>query len=80
MAGSQVRTADAIKHRQIAEVWPEFGCVNLRRPPPYTGEIDDKWIVARCQEYLEALMKRRQLEKAELPTQIAGRYREFICY
>lgn len=68
------------KHRKLTGVWPTNGCINLRRPLPETGEINDKWVVARCQEYLSELIRRNETVPRIARTTVAGRYRDFTCH
>ena len=68
------------RHRKLAGVWSVNGCINLRRPPPETGEIHDKWIVARCQEYMDEMIGRNESEPRVARTTIAGRYQDFTCH
>lgn len=68
------------RHRELARVWSVNGCVNLRRASPESGEIHDKWIVSRCQEYMDEMMKRNAFEPRIARTTIADRYRDFTCH
>lgn len=68
------------RHRKLAGVWSVNGCINLRRLPPETGEIHDKWIVSRCQEYLDEMIKRNEAEPRIARTTIADKYRDFTCH
>jgi hypothetical protein len=71
---------DSQTHGRIANVWPALGCINLRHPPPQTGAINDKWTVARCQEYLEESIRKIRRKNGERPTTIAARFSEFTCH
>jgi hypothetical protein len=68
------------RHRSLAAVWSSNGCVNLRRPSPETGEIHDKWIVSRCQDFLDDLLKRDEVVPQIPRTTIANKYPEFTCH
>jgi len=68
------------KHSSVRRLWPEVGCVNLRREEPYNSEPNDKWIVARCQEYLGSLLSRKSVKPPERPTEVAARFNEFACH
>jgi hypothetical protein len=72
--------ADLHTQMGVRTVWPEIGCVNLRREPPFTGEIHDKWIVARCQEYLEQMVAREKSQPPDSRSAIADRFKEFTCH
>ncbi|MES2826280.1 MAG: hypothetical protein V4732_21985 [Pseudomonadota bacterium] len=65
---------------KLEGIWPAYGCVNLRHPPPETGDINDKWVVARCQDFLDEVLKRNSLSKEVPRTNIAGKYVEFTCH
>jgi len=65
------------QHSSLNNVWPENGCVNLRHPAPETGDINDKWVVARCQDYLEQVILRHSNDPPKLRTDIAGAFNEF---
>jgi len=67
-------------HRELAQVWPEIGCINLRRLAPETGEINDKWIVSRCQDYIEEILKRDDSTNKVPRTEIAAKYPDFTCH
>lgn len=67
-------------HRKLAGVWSANGCINLRRPPPETGEINDKWIVSRCQDYMDEMIRRYEAEPRIAKTTIADKYRDFTCH
>lgn len=68
------------RHRRLATVWSSYGCVNLRRPPPEAGEIHDKWIVSRCQDFLDELLKRDEVTPQIPRTTIANKYPDFTCH
>lgn len=67
-------------HGKLADVWASTGCVNLRRASPELGELNDKWIVASCREYLDALVRKEQSQIPEPPTSIAQRFPNFTCH
>jgi hypothetical protein len=72
--------APAAEHKKLAEIWPEFGCVNLRREHPLTAESNDKWIVARCQQYLQQLVALRDKSISDTRTDVAARHPQFTCH
>lgn len=75
-----VLEATSARHRSMRKLWPELGCVNLRREPPYNSEPNDKWVVARCQEYLESVLDRTSTKAPTRPTEIAAKFDEFACH
>lgn len=68
------------KHRKLVGVWPSSGCINLRRVRPETAAENDKWIVARCQEFLEQVVTWLDAPTPDSRTQIARAYFEFTCH
>jgi hypothetical protein len=73
-------SAGSATHRMLITAWPSNGCVNLRREAPEVAEINDKWVVARCGEYLDALLRNQTTSVAQPPTAIAQRFSEFTCH
>lgn len=68
-------------HKELSVVWSSVGCVNLRREPPATGEMIDKWIVARCQEYLDQLVRPERINNNVSRTDVAKKFaRDFTCH
>lgn len=80
--GKDVVLVDAtpLIHKQLSTVWSSVGCVNLRRQQPATGEIIDKWIVARCQEYIDELVRPERAGSGVSRTDVAGEFDEFTCH
>lgn len=68
------------KQQELSKIWPEYGCVNLRKPPPAVGEIIDKWVVARCHELIQETLSERNKAAPVQPTKIAEKYKEFTCH
>jgi hypothetical protein len=68
------------QHRRFVRIWPPLGCINLRNPPPEVAAIGDKWTVARCQEYLRALIQDGWTRDTPKPTVVAKEYGEFTCH
>ena len=68
------------QQKRVSSVWPPLGCVNLRRSDPYTGEIIDKWIVARCQDYLGEVLARDSKKFPEPRTAVPQKYDDFTCH
>ena len=72
--------ATPAQQKRVSSIWPPFGCVNLRRSDPYTGEIIDKWIVARCQDFLGEVLAREPRKLPEPRTTIPQKYDDFTCH
>ncbi|SEA65788.1 hypothetical protein SAMN05216411_11741 [Nitrosospira multiformis] len=75
-----VVNALAERHRNLAAVWPSNGCVNLRHPSPETGEMNDKFIVSMCQDFLDELIKRKESSPQVSRAIIAKKYPNFTCH
>jgi hypothetical protein len=65
---------------KIRRAWPAFGCVNLRRPPPWSADIVDKWVVQRCQDYLAKLLQRVDDEDSATRADVASQYYDITCH
>ena len=74
--------AKALPYQQnnIKNIWHTSGCINMRRSEPLNSEIIDKWIVARCHEYLAEYVANNQNDFPVKPSKIAAKYDEFICH
>jgi len=77
---SLIVRASSVEHLQLKNIWPAIGCINLRRNPPLTGTINDKWVVARCQEYLADMLNRDKENPPRKRTDVAAAYDEFIAH
>jgi len=71
--------ATPIEQERLAEIWPEYGCLNLRRNAPLTADMADKYTVALCQQYLRELVSSDDSETPDRRTQIATKYRILTC-
>lgn len=69
--------ATASTHRQIRPAWPQYACVNLRRSPPFNAEINDKWVVSRCQEYIAEVISQ---PSGNSIAEISAKFDEFSCH